>query len=195
MQGWNPEIRSKVRRELGLENSLVIGNVARFEKQKNHMFLIKVFKEIKDLHPNSRLLLVGNGSREKEIRTLAEEKGILDSIVFTGVRDDVNALYQAMDVFVLSSFFEGMPLVMVEAQVSGLPCFISDTVSTEGAVTDLVHYLSLNMPPKTWAKEILSGLIPEEARRDRREEIERAGFDTQTTAEKLCSFYSGLSRQ
>ena len=189
---WNPERRVRIRKELGLSDSLVIGNVARFETPKNHPFLLKIFREIKMLYPNSTLLLVGSGSKEPEIRAQAAEYGILDDIIFTGVRNDVFDLYQAIDVVAFPSLYEGLPLALVEAQTAGLPCFVSDTVSPETAITDLVHFLPLSLPPKQWAKEILRGIIPEGERRDHRDDIIRAGYDIRDTADKLCAFYTDV---
>lgn len=189
---WNPEIRMAVRKEFGLENALVIGNVARFVEQKNHTLLIEIFRELKRLRPDARLLLVGQGPKEDQIRAQASSYGILEDIFFAGLREDVDRLYQAMDVFVLPSLFEGLGMVNIEAQTSGLPCFVSDTVAPEAAVTDLVHYLPLNLPPEQWAKEILRGLIPPETRRDRREDIIQAGFDIRSTAAELERFYQGV---
>lgn len=192
---WNPEVRKEVRKELELEGSFVIGNVARFVEQKNHTLLIEIFREIKHLRHDAKLLLVGRGPKENEIRALASSYGILEDIVFAGQREDVDRLYQAMDIFVLPSLFEGFGMVNIEAQTSGLPCFVSDTVAPEVAVTDLVHFLPLTIPPEKWAKEILSRAVPGEERRDRLDEIVRAGYDITTTAKKLYSFYSDVKKK
>ena len=191
---WSPEVRSAIRKELEIENALVIGNVARFEQQKNHIFLIDVFREIKTVRPDAKLLLVGKGTKENEIRSKASSYGIQKDIIFAGMKENVHEMYQAMDAFVLPSLFEGLGMVNIEAQTSGLPCFVSDKVAKEAAVTQLVHFIPLSASPKRWAKEILDGLIPESERRDYREEIIRAGYDIQTTAEKLYSFYSEVMK-
>ncbi len=189
---WDPNVREEVRAELGLGNALVVGNIARFVEQKNHRFLIDIFRALKQMRPDAKLLLIGNGPKEQEIRTQADDYGIIDDIIFMGIREDVNRLYQAMDVFVLPSLFEGLGIVNIEAQTSGLPCFASDTVAPEAAVTELMRYLPLRMPPEQWAREILSGLIPEYERRDRCKDVAEAGFDIRTTAERLYSFYSDV---
>lgn len=194
LYAWDPEIRAKVRKELGVKDSLVLGNVARIEKQKNHGFLLQIFQEIKRIHPNSKLLIAGKGSKEAEIRAKAAEYGVLEDVIFVGARDDVYNYYQAMDVFVLPSLFEGFPLVLVEAQSSGVPCFVSDTVTQEAAVTDLVRFLPLSMPPGQWAEEILSGASSGAGRRDRRDEIIRAGYDIRSTVDRLCVFYTDVTR-
>lgn len=186
---WDLAVREKVRGELGLDHSFVVGNVARFEPQKNHTLLLKIFKEIKTLRPNAKLMLVGQGTLEQEIRDQAQELGVLPDIVFTGVRSDVNRMYQAMDVFVLPSLFEGLGIVNIEAQTSGLPCFVSSTVAPEAKVTELLQYISLDETPEFWAKQILAGQIPAESRQNQREKIITAGFDIQTTAQRLSEFY------
>ena len=135
---WSTETRASIRKEYGIENALVIGNVARFEKPKNHIFLLDIFKEIKTVRQDAKLLLVGKGSMEKEIRSKASCYGMLDDIIFAGVREDVQKVLQAMDVFVFPSLYEGLPLALLEAQSTGLPCFISDTVSQEAVITDVV---------------------------------------------------------
>ena len=195
LYSWNPESRAKARKELGLEDALVIGNVARIEKQKNHSFLLEIFKELKKKRPNSKLLLVGKGSKEEKIRAKAAEYGILEDIIFTGIREDVYLFYQAMDIFVFPSLYEGLGMVNIEAQTSGLPCFVSNTITPEAAVTDLVHFLPLSMPPEQWAEEILSNTVSEEERRDHRDEIIRAGYDIHSTVDKLCAFYTDVTRQ
>lgn len=187
---WDPAAREKVRQELGLSENLVLGNVARFEAQKNHAFLIDLFYEVQKLRPDARLMLVGGGSLEPEIRQQAEKLGILDKIIFTGVRSDVNELLQAMDVFVLPSHYEGLGIVNIEAQAAGLPCFVSaKVVPPEAKVTELLQYIPLEAGAKAWAEQIVAGVIPPEKRRNTTEEIIRAGFDIHATAAELEQFY------
>lgn len=190
---WNPEIRARVRKEFGIENNLVVGNVSRFEEPKNHMFLVEVFAEILKKAPNARLMLVGQGSLEQQIRQKAAGLAVLDQIVFTGLRSDVNEILQAMDVFVLPSLFEGLGIVNIEAQAAGLPCFVSDkVVPPEVDVTDLMHHIPLEESPEEWAKQILAGVISVEDRRDRSGEIVASGFDVRSTCKQLCEFYEGV---
>ncbi len=152
--------RKNVRTELKIpENTTVIGHVGRFTAQKNHLFLTDVFAEYVKLNENSLLVLVGNGELEDEIKKRAEERGIADRIVFTGVRGDVPALLSAMDVFVFPSFYEGMPNAVIEAQATGLPCVISDRITHEADITGLVDYLPLG-DAATWAEHICSLSLP-----------------------------------
>lgn len=188
---WNPDIREKKRKELGIENSFVIGNVARFVEQKNHVFLIKVFNEVQKLNPDSKLMLVGEGPLEKDVRKQIKELGIEDKVIFTGVRSDVNELMQAMDAFLLPSYFEGLGIVNIEAQAAGLPCFVSDKViPPEVDITELMHHIPLEESPKEWAVKILDGRIKTEDRKERCEDIVNAGYDIKATAERLCEFYA-----
>lgn len=194
LYSWNPTMRKTKRQEFGLDDEeLVIGNVARFEEPKNHKFLLKIFSEIQKINPRSKLLLVGQGTLEKAIRKQTIELGIEDHVIFTGVRSDVNELMQAMDVFVLPSYFEGLGIVNVEAQTAGLPCFVSDKViPQEVNLTNLMHYIPLSASPKEWAQKILEEKINIKNRKDMSSKIIEAGFDIESTCNILCEFYKGL---
>ena len=188
---WNPSVRRAVREKYQLgDNDFVIGNVARFETQKNHLFLVKIFQAIHQLKPNAKLMLIGTGTLESAIRESLQQMHLLDSVIFVGNRSDVYDYYQAMDAFVLPSLFEGLGIVNIEAQVSGLPCFTSDkVVAPECKVTDLVHFIPLDHSPLLWAEEILRTVDAMGARTDHSQEVRAAGFDISETAEKLCEFY------
>ncbi len=191
---WDVDIRETVKQELGLhDDDFVIGNVSRFEIPKNHTFLLQIFHEILCICPKARLVLVGQGSLEENIRKQAKELGLVNKIIFTGVRSDVNRLLQAMDVFVFPSLYEGLPVSLVEAQAAGLPCFVSDKViSNEVDLTELMHHIPLESSPKEWAKQIVDGRISLENRRDTSKDIIAAGFDIKSTADMLCDFYEGV---
>lgn len=187
---WNPETRKCKRKEFNIEKNFVIGNVARFEEPKNHKFLLEIFSEIYKMCPEARLMLVGEGSLDSNIHTLAKELGIEDKIIYTGVRSDVNELMQAMDVFVLPSLFEGLGIVNIEAQAAGLTCFVSDKViPPEVDITDLMHHIPLEASPKEWAEQILEHKADFANRRDTGNEIINSGFDIKSTADLLCNFY------
>ena len=155
---YSEESRIAIRKEFGLENKTVIGHVGRFNTQKNHAFLLKIFSEIVRLDSNSVLMLVGKGDLESAIREQAKELGVFEKIIFTGVRSDVPALLSAMDVFVMPSFYEGMPNTVIEAQATGLPCIISDTITKEANITGLVDYMSLDASADKWAKTTLEDI-------------------------------------
>ena len=187
---WNSDIRTIVRQELSIKEAFVIGNVSRFESPKNHQFLISVFVEIKKRQPNAKLLLVGKGTLETEIRKQIRSVGLSNDVVFTGARSDVNRLLQSMDVFVFPSHYEGLPLALVEAQAAGLPCFASaKVIAPEVKLTDLLHFIPLEESPARWAEIILANAIAPEQRQNTSKAIIDAGFDIRSTAEQLSEFY------
>lgn len=180
--------REEMRRQLGLTDELVVGHVGRFNPQKNHAFLLDIFAALLKKEPNAVLLLVGGGADMPKIQAKAQELGIAEHVRFLGVRSDVADLMQAMDVFVFPSLYEGLPVTMVEAQASGLPCIISDKVPPECILTDgLVNIMPLSASPEAWAEKILT--MRAAPRTDRREEIAAHGFDISTEAVKLQEFY------
>ena len=150
---------AQARADLGLVgNQFAIGHVGRFTAQKNHAFLIDVFAEVAKRRDDAVLLLVGTGEAGASVKALVDERGLTDRVKFLGQRSDVNRLYQAFDAFVLPSLYEGLCLVGVEAQVSGLPCLLSDAITREVDVTGECKFLSIDSPV-VWADEIDS-LLP-----------------------------------
>lgn len=180
--------REEMRRQLDLTDELVVGHVGRFNPQKNHPFLLDIFTSLLKKEPDAVLLLVGGGADMPKIQAKVQEFGIAEHVRFLGVRSDVADLMQAMDVFVFPSLYEGLPVTMVEAQASGLPCIISDKVPPECILTDgLVNIMPLSASPEAWAEKILT--MRAAPRTDRREEIATHGFDICTEAVKLQEFY------
>ncbi|HOP51170.1 MAG TPA: glycosyltransferase family 1 protein [Ignavibacteriales bacterium] len=186
---YNQEIREDLRRRYNLSGKIVIGHVGRFMSAKNHYFLIEIFRNLYSLNSNCVLMLIGRGELETEIKKKVTDYGLENNVMFMGVRSDVNKLMQAMDCFVLPSLFEGLGIVLIEAQASGLRCFASDTVvPKEAQVTDLLEYIPLSNTPMQWAEKILASLPYN--RRDTYTEIKDAGYDIQTLALKLSQIYS-----
>lgn len=189
---YDREKSQAVKEVLGVSGKLVIGHVGRFFPQKNHRFLIEIFKEIHDRNADAVLLLVGGGelddSLKNEIKQKVEDLGLTDCVQFLGVREDVNELMQAFDLFLLPSLFEGLPVTMVEAQAAGLPCVISDKVPIQCDITGNVQVVALEEQPKIWAEKILQFAEGFE-RKDTRERIEQAGFDIGQNAKWLETFY------
>lgn len=180
--------RADVRQALGLGDELVVGHVGRFNQPKNHPFLLEIFAALLKKEPDSVLLLVGGGEDMPKMQAKAQALGIAEHVRFLGVRSDVAELMQAMDVFVFPSLYEGLPVTMVEAQVAGLPCIISDKVPPECILTDgLVDIMPLSEAPDAWAEKILENR--DTLRTDRRAEIAAHGFDITTEAVKLQEFY------
>lgn len=182
---YDPAGRSKLRKELALDNKLVIGHVGRFSKQKNHQFLVSVFQEIMKLNNNAALLLVGEGELQNEVYQQARMMGIQDSIVFTGVRFDIPQLLSAMDVFVFPSLYEGMPNTVIEAQATGLPCVIADTITPEADITESVQFLSLEDSPAIWAAVALDAATKE--RRDTKQDFSNHGYNMAEVAPRFVS--------
>lgn len=181
--------RKKMRASLGLKNELVIGHVGRFDSQKNHAFIIDIFKEVHKLEPNARLLLVGNdaGKLAEDIRRKVKNLGLDEAVHFLGVRSDVADLMQAMDVFIFPSLFEGLSVASMEAQASGLPTIISDGVPIECKKTELVEVVPLSANADIWANKLLE--MRKNHRKNTFEQIKAAGFDITENAKKLQQFY------
>lgn len=151
---YNKDLRNKKRIELGIKDEFVLGHVGRLSYQKNHKLLIEIFNEFLKKESNSLLLLVGVGEKEQEIKKLVQELRIESKVVFLGNRTDVNELYQAMDVFVMPSFFEGVPVVGIEAQFSDLPCIFSDRVPEEVRVSAKTKFIALDATLEEWTSSI-----------------------------------------
>ena len=186
---YNEEIREKIRNELGIKKEeFVIGHVGRFMNQKNHKFLIDIFNEIYKKNKNAILLLIGIGELENEIFEKVKSLGLDKNVIFAGSVSNVNEYYQAMDVFILPSLFEGLPVVGIEAQAAGLKCFMSDTITDEVAITENVKFLNLkNDSLDIWADEILKS--KEYIRKDMSKEIIKAGYSIKEEAKKLQDIY------
>lgn len=184
---FQPEVRSAVRKELDLEDKFVIGHVGRFCVQKNHEFLIDIFAEVYKRREDAALLLVGEGPLMGDVKEKVHRRGLDGAVRFLGVRDDVDRLYQAMDVFVLPSRYEGLGIVNIEAQVSGLPCVVSNYVPGEAAVTENITFLPLNAGAKIWAGQTTAARS--EDRGDVAYKIQSGGFDIEVQVENLQSFY------
>lgn len=147
-------MRNKYREKYGLEGCFVMGHVGRFEYQKNHEFLIKVFYEVSRSVDSARLLLLGDGKLMADIKNQVKELGIEDKVIFLGRFEDVcDWWYQAMDVFCLPSRFEGQPAVLIEAQASYLPCVYSDLITDDAAVNDNVFRIPLEVD--TWKQRLI----------------------------------------
>ena len=186
---YNVNLRKKLRQDLKInENTLVIGHVGRFMYQKNHDFLIDVFKEIHKQKNNSLLLLIGDGSLRKMIESKVQNYGLKDCVKFLGLRKDVKDLYNVMDVFVLPSWYEGLPVVSVEAQANGLPCFVSDKVSKECYLSSSMHFISLDKNAGDWSEKILGSNIIRN--KNAKKELIANNFEIKNEAGKLIKLYA-----
>lgn len=150
---YDEEKRKKKRKELNIkDDTLVIGHIGRFVAQKNHTFLINIFNEVHKKNPNSLLLLVGQGPLKEEIENKVKELQLNDSVRFLGQRNDVNELYQAFDVFCLPSLYEGLGMVLIEAQVSGVKCIASTEVPKIAKINSNLVFVDLLSSPNIWAE-------------------------------------------
>lgn len=189
---YNESLRKEKRKELGISDDiLVIGHIGRFVAQKNHTFLIDIFNELHKKNNNSILLLAGQGPLMEEIKNKVKELKLNDSVRFLGQRNDVNELYQAFDVFCLPSLYEGLPVVGVEAQSSGLLCILSDAMTKETKVLDITKFMSLNNIPEEWADSILDD-VKRYKRIDTSKEMTSKNFNIKEEAKKLEKYYLNL---
>lgn len=185
---YNETIRKELRKKYHVEDKFVVGHVGRFMYQKNHSFLIDIFYEIHKRNNNAVLLLIGEGELEEKIREKVVKLGLEESVIFTGSIPNVNEMYQMMDVFLLPSLYEGLPVVGVEAQASGVCSVFSDTITREIELTDISHFIPLTDSPEKWADKILA-IASAYERKNRKKEIVDAGYSIHTEAKKMQDMY------
>lgn len=185
---FNPQKRKELRSKYGWTNNLVLAEVGRFNKQKNHRFLLQVFKETLKIKPNAILVLVGaKDCLYEDIKRYAKDIGIDDKVMFLGKSSEVADLLQAFDIFMLPSLYEGLPFVLVESQAASLPSLVSDTVTNEIKLTKYVKFESLKNDPKIWAHDIIS--MDSIKRVADREEMIQQGYDLNTMVRSLEKLY------
>lgn len=186
---FNGGVRLDMRKKLGFaDDEIVLGHVGRFSYQKNHAFLLSVLKVLIEGDAKARLLLIGSGETMDDVVRESRLQGLYDSITFAGNVNNVNDYLQAMDVFLLPSRFEGLPIVGVEAQAAGLPCIFSDKITNEVNLTKNVCYLPIDGDSApAWARQALSFSALE--RVDNAAVLKESGFDVNDTAEKLRQIY------
>ncbi len=194
---FRPDVRQAYRRNYGLEQSVVIGHVGHFSYQKNHAFLLEVFRALRGGGDRYRLALIGDGELRESVERQAEALGLGGAVLFLGKTTEVPQLLQAIDIMVMPSRYEGLPLTLLEAQAACLPCFVSDVVTDEVAVTGLVRFLSLESPPAQWAGAVEALTPPDRAaiKADTLDRIVRAGYSIQDNAEKLKALYRECLRR
>jgi glycosyltransferase involved in cell wall biosynthesis len=185
---YNPAIRSQIRKQYNIDSKIVIGHVGRFNRVKNHGFILDVFKSIHEINPDSVLMLVGDGDLRVKIQEKISALGFADSVILTGLVQNVPDYLQAMDIYLFPSLIEGLGMSLIEAQSAGLHCFASDTIPKESAVTDLVKFISLSENPGVWADKILK-LDNKYERTDTLLQVQSAGYDVKTSSKWLEDFY------
>lgn len=179
---YNDDIRKKYRNNMKLKNELVFCNIGRLHFQKNQIFLLEIFNEIHHIRPDSKLILIGDGEDKEKIIKKIKQLGLGKSVDLLGIRTDVEKIIQAMDAIIFPSLFEGLSLVLVEAQANGIPIFASDTISKETKIGNNINFISLEKTPKEWAEIILKDKFK---RCNNYEKIKIAGYDINTEKEKM----------
>lgn len=195
---YNEPAREKIRKDCKLEDCTVIGHVGSFNDQKNHKYLIDIFYELlKENDKKYKLLLIGGGKLEQTIKEQVEELGIDKDVIFVGETTEVNKWLQAMDIMVFPSKFEGFPIVLVESQIAGLPCVVSDKITKEVELTGLIQFQSIEDKPEVWANAIRNVKIEDREKNKVKiiQEIRDKGFDIKENAKKLEDIYIRLYKE
>lgn len=185
---YNENIEKEVRKELGLKDEFIVGHVGRFNKQKNHEKLIDIFNEITQINDNSKLILVGDGQIKESIFKKVELLNLKDKVMFLGTRSDVNRIMQTFDIYLFPSLFEGLSVSMVEAQASGLQCFISESIPKECILTNNVVTFDLSLDNMKIANMIFEK-HKNYVRENNYKQIVDSGFDIKQNANQLEEFY------
>lgn len=186
---YDEEIRKRRRIELGIENNtILVGNVGRFSKQKNQFFSVMVFENLHKKLPDSKLLLIGEGDIKKDVQKQVYDLGLTGSVIFLGNTPFVNEYLDAMDIFLFPSLYEGYPISMIEAQCNGLEVFASDSITSASKLVDNVIFMSLNKSPEDWARHIFEkGKFTRN--KENSKKIVHAGFDINDTAADMRKVY------
>lgn len=185
---YDEDERNRIRREMGIEGKYVIGNVARFKKEKNQVFAVEVLKEVIKREKSAVLLLVGDGELRESVKQKVHNDGLDNHVFFLGIRNDIPQLMLAMDLFILPSLYEGLPVVGVEAQAAGLPVLTTTGVTKETDITGNVSFMDLNEGVVKWADRIIS-IRDSFIRHDMYGYIKKNGYDITETANWLQEFY------
>lgn len=187
---FDEKARAELRAEFGLKDKFIVGHIGRFAPAKNHQGLIAIFAEVANRRDDAVLVLVGDGPLRKQVEEHVRAKGLEDRVVFVGERHDARRFYSMFDVFCLPSLYEGLSVVLVEAQANGLKCIISDCNSRESKLTDQVEFFPLDAPYAQWADRLLAAKRADSARC--RQQLATAGYDITHEAERLAEFYKSI---
>lgn len=177
---FNPEIRRQIRGNMGLEHHKVIGHIGAFIPVKNHKFLVDVVEQMYKKDSSIRCILIGTGDLCDEIKRIVRQRGLEHVILFLGVCANVNELLSAMDLFLMPSFYEGLPVSLVEVQTNGVPALVSDSITKDVKMKNNLHYISLSESSEDWADEALR-LLSEGNREINIDVIIENGFDIKST--------------
>ncbi len=186
---FNESISKQYKKELGINNEIIIGHVGRFDSQKNHSFLLKIFSAVIKIEPDCKLLLIGDGPMKSKVEEEAKSLSIHDKIHFLGVRQDVDKLFQTMNAFVFPSLYEGLPVTLIEAQAAGIHVIASSMITNEVEITNLIKFLSLNDTPEFWANKIIEICRSNNKKVNTKDLIIENGYDIFSNAVRLQEFY------
>lgn len=186
---FNNEVRNKYRKDLKLNDYFVIGNVGRFCAQKNQLFLIDVFNNVNS-KIKSKLLLIGSGSLKEKIEEKINELGLNENVIILQPKSDIENYYQAMDMFILPSIYEGLGIVNVEAQCTGLQTVVSDRIPKDAGICDLIHYVSLNSSIDEWSNVIIDNM--KYKRKSHIKDARSCGYDITKESLKLINLYKKI---
>lgn len=192
---FNPVIREKVRKELNADNGYIIGFVGRLENQKNPLFLLNIFNEVLKKRSDAILWIAGEGSLKKSMDEKIKTLNIENKVKFLGHRNDINQLMQGMDVFILPSLFEGLGIVLIEAQAAGLNCIASNMVAMETKITENIEYLSLNESAKAWAGHCIKPEIGTEKRLKANDKIQKSAFNIKNEAARMEQLFYLINKE
>lgn len=185
---FNEIMRKKYRKDLNIDDKIVFGNVGRLHFQKNQDFLIDIFNKFHEKKTNSVLLLIGQGEDYEKLVKKVDDLNLSQNVLFLGIRNDIENLLQAIDFFVFPSVFEGLPVVLIEAQAAGLPIFASSTISKAVKITSNFEFISLAESSETWANRILEKEKLLRQRKNTTNEISVNGYDIVTECKKIENY-------
>lgn len=189
---FSGQARQNIRSKYGINSStVVIGHTGRFSLEKNHEYLVEVFAEYHRSNEDSMLMLVGDGAERKRIEDKCRNLGVEDAVIFTGSQKKVENYLSAMDLFLFPSLYEGLTLSLLEAQYSGLICFVADSVPKQAFVSKRLYPFSLNSSPKTVAKDLMRADLDYD-RYQQCEELSGSCYDIRICSKELEQYYKGL---
>lgn len=186
---FDPLIRVLKQEELGIKDKFVLGCVGNLVPEKNTQYTLRVFQAFQRVCQNSVLLIIGSGPLEEELKRMAVELGIISSVIFLGTRPDVNDYLQSFDFFIMPSLYEGFGIAAIEAAASGLPIFLSSSIPVDFKFYSRCHFLSVNLDPALWAKEMLKISVNNEKRYNGALEVKNAGYDLASSKYLVEKFY------
>ncbi|MFB9057608.1 glycosyltransferase family 1 protein [Mariniflexile ostreae] len=184
---YNPSLSEQLKKEFQIDNQTVLGHIGRFTHQKNHEYLIRIFAEVLKINKNFILILIGDGHLDDQIKRLTEKLEVSNQVKFLGLRTNIPELLQLIDIFVFPSFYEGLPVTLIEAQAAGVKILASDTITKEVQLTDDIHYLSIDLKPQYWANTVVS-LVPFE-KKNNLKQITDGNYDITENALNIENFY------